>query len=226
MKPVLIRRHGMNAPPALLGEWCAERGITYVVSHSWHGGPGGRVPDPRDYAFIASLGSKLNPRDTHEPVVVEELQLMRDAIAADVPVLGLCFGGQMLSAALGGETVRAEAPELGWVTIESDDEDLVPTGPWLEWHFDRFTVPDGATVIARNAHCTQAFVHGPHLGTQFHPESTIEVVAGWARNDAERLRSLGIEDGESRLDVPEERKRQARDAAFRLFDAFAARRQR
>jgi GMP synthase-like glutamine amidotransferase len=108
--------------------------------------------------------------------------------------------------------------------IESDDEELVPAGPWLEWHFDRFTVPDGATVIARNEHSTQAFVHGPHLGTQFHPESTIEIVAGWARNDAERLRSLGIDDGESRLEVSEERKRAARDAAFQLFDAFLARR--
>jgi GMP synthase-like glutamine amidotransferase len=221
VKPVLIRRHGMSAPPALLAEWCAERGLDYYVSHSWHNGS---LPDPRDYAFVASLGSKLNPRDTHEPVVVAELELMRRAIDDDVPVLGLCFGGQMLSAALGGETVRADAPELGWVTIESDDEDLVPMGPWLEWHFDRFTVPDGATVIARNAHSTQAFVHGPHLGTQFHPESTIEVVAGWARKDAERLRSLGIEDGETRLEVPEERKREARAAAFRLFDAFLARR--
>ena len=219
MKPILIRRHGMSAPPALLGEWCAERGYTYVVSHSWHNGS---LPDPRDYACIASLGSKLNPRETHEPVVVAELELMRRAIEEDVPVLGLCFGGQMLSAALGGETVRAEHPELGWTTIESDDEDLVPTGPWLEWHFDRFTVPDGATAIARNEHSTQAFVHGPHLGTQFHPESTIEVVAGWARADAQRLKSLGIED--PRLEVPEERKREARDAAFRLFDAFLARR--
>jgi GMP synthase-like glutamine amidotransferase len=219
VKPVLIRRHGMSAPPALLGEWCAERGYDYVVSHSWHGHA---LPDPCDYAFIASLGSKLNPRDTHEPVVIEELKLMRRAIEEDVPVLGLCFGGQMLSAALGGETVRAEHPELGWTMIETDDEELVPAGPWLEWHFDRFTVPDGATVIARNEHSTQAFVHGPHLGTQFHPESTIEIVAGWARKDAERLRSLGIDDGESRLEVPEERKRAARDAAFQLFDAFLA----
>jgi GMP synthase-like glutamine amidotransferase len=220
VKPVLIRRHGMNAPPALLGEWCAERGITYVVSHSWH--DNGPLPDPRDYTFIASLGSKLNPRDTHEPVVRDELQLMRRAIVEDVPVLGLCFGGQMLSAALGGETVQAEHPELGWTTIESDDPELVPEGPWLEWHYDRFTVPDGATVVARNAHSTQAFVHGPHLGTQFHPESTVDIVAGWARSDAERLRSLGIEDGVSRLEVPEERTREAREAAFRLFDAFLA----
>jgi hypothetical protein len=120
----------------------------------------------------------------------------------------------------------AEAPELGWTTIESDDPELVPAGPWLEWHFDRFTVPDGATAIARNDHSTQAFVHGPHLGTQFHPESTIEVVAGWARADNERLQSLGITDGESRLDVSDEKKREAREAAFRLFDAFLAGRQR
>lgn len=221
MKPILIRRHGMSAPPALLSEWCAERGLDYYVSHSWHGDP---LPDPRDFAFVASLGSKFNPRDRHEPVVVAELELMRRAIEVETPILGLCFGGQMLSAALGGETVRADAPELGWVTIESDDPDLVPTGPWLEWHYDRFTVPDGATVIARSKHCTQAFVHGPHLGTQFHPESTVEVVAGWARKDAERLTSLGIEDGESRLAVPEQREREARDAAYRLFDAFLARR--
>ena len=149
---------------------------------------------------------------------------MRRAIDEDVPVLGLCFGGQMLSAALGGETVRAEHPELGWTTIESDDQALVPAGPWLEWHFDRFTVPEGATAIARNMHCTQAFVHGPHLGTQFHPESTVEVVAGWARADAERLKSLGIEDGETRLEVPDWSKRAAREAAFQLFDAFLARR--
>jgi GMP synthase-like glutamine amidotransferase len=213
----------MSAPPALLGEWCAERGLDYRVSHSWHGHP---LPDPRDYAFIASLGSKYNPRDTHVPLVRLELELMRRAIDEDVPVLGLCFGGQMLSAALGGETVRAEAPELGWTTIESDDPELVPAGPWLEWHFDRFTVPDGATAIARNDHSTQAFVHGPHLGTQFHPESTIEVVAGWARADNERLQSLGITDGESRLDVSDEKKREAREAAFRLFDAFLAGRQR
>jgi hypothetical protein len=54
--------------------------------------------------------------------------------------------------------------------------------------------------------------------------STIVIVAGWARTAAERLQSLGIPDGESRLEVPEERKREAREAAFRLFDAFLARR--
>jgi GMP synthase-like glutamine amidotransferase len=217
MKPALIRRHGPWGPPALLEQWCQQRGIAYRVDETWHAGA---TTDPRDYAFVASLGSKWSPRDTHVPAVAAELALLERAVEHDVPVLGLCFGGQMLSAALGGETVRAEHPELGWTTIESDDPELVPEGPWLEWHFDRFTVPDGATVIARNKHCTQAFVHGPHLGTQFHPESTIEIVAGWARNDAERLQSLGIADGESRLDVPEQRKRDARDAAFRLFDAF------
>jgi GMP synthase-like glutamine amidotransferase len=223
VKPALIRCHGDNAPPGLLTEWLEERGIPYEISDSWRGKP---LPDPRDYAFVVTLGSKHNPRDTHEPVVVAELELLRGAIEHDVPVLGLCFGGQALAAVLGGEVIRTEKPELGWVEIESDDPALVPTGPWLEWHYDRFTTPPDATEIARNAHSTQAFVQGRHLGVQFHPESTIEIVTGWARSDASRLHELGIHDGETRLAVPEERKSAARAAAFRLFDAFVARRHR
>jgi GMP synthase-like glutamine amidotransferase len=221
VKPALIRRHGDSAPPGLLIEWLDERGIPYEISESWRGN--GR-PDPRDHAFVASLGSHHNPRDTHEPAVVAELELLRTAVEHDVPVLGLCYGGQALAAVLGGEIIRTERPELGWVEIESDDPDLVPTGPWLEWHYDRFTTPPQAQEIARNAHSTQAFVQGPHLGVQFHPESTIEIVTGWARKDAPRLHELGIHDGETRLAVAEERKSAARAAAFRLFDAFVARR--
>ncbi len=223
MKPALIRRHTDSAPAGLLTEWLDERGMPYEISDSWRLNG---LPDPRDYGFVASLGSRHNPRDTDEPAVAAELRLLRDAVEHDVPVLGLCFGGQALAAVLGAEIIRTERPELGWTTIESDEPDLVPAGPWLEWHFDRFTTPPGATEIARNAHSAQAFVQGPHLGVQFHPESTVEIVAGWARNDASRLHELGIHDGETRLAVPEHRVRAARAAAFRLFDAFVGRSRR
>ena len=64
--------------------------------------------------------------------------------------------------------------------------DLVPAGPWLEWHYERFCTPPGATELARTADAPQAFRLGPHLGVQFHPEATVEIVEGWARADAGR----------------------------------------
>ena len=84
----------------------------------------------------------------------------------------------------------------------------------------RFTVPPGATEVARTKDATQAFRHGRHLGLQFHPESTTDIVEGWARKDAEKLKTVGVTDGLALIDAPDARKLAARQAAFRLFDAF------
>ena len=219
MKPVLVRQHEGLTPPGLLAEWLEERGIPFEVSHSWKGQT---VRDPARYSFVASLGSPHGPNDTHEPAVVAELELIGGAVEKDVPVLGLCFGGEVLSAVLGGLVERAPRPELGWREIETDDPATVPPGPWLEWHYERFTTPPGATEIARTKDAVQAFRYGPHLGVQFHPESTVEIVGRWAGMDTERLTALGVEDGMELLAVPPEQEEAAREAAFRLFDAFAA----
>jgi hypothetical protein len=96
----------------------------------------------------------------------------------------------------------------------------VGPGPWLQWHYHRFTLPRGAHELARSPRALQAFTHGPHLGVQFHPESTIEIVQGWARLDGERLRALGIEDGEALAGDGAHLAPAARSGAFNLFDAF------
>ncbi len=219
MKPVLIRQHEKTTPPGLLVDWLRERGIPYEVHPSWNGAP---TPDPTYYSFVASLGSPYGPNDTHEPSVVEELKLIEGAVEREVPVLGLCFGGEVLSAVLGGRVERAPNPELGWREIETDDPASIPPGPWLEWHYERFTTPPGAVEVARTADAVQAFRLGPHLGVQFHPESTVEIVSHWASMDTERLNALGIKDGAALLAIPPERQDAARVAAFRLFDAFIA----
>jgi len=209
VKPVLIRQHVASAPPALLAEWLDARGIPYEVSRSWEDGA---APDLGKYAFVVSLGHTSGPGDTHDPAVVEELELLRTAVARDVPVLGLCFGGEALAAVLGASVERSPEPELGWREIETDDPAAIPPGPWLEWHFERFSTPPGATELARTGDATQAFRLGPHLAVQFHPEATVEIVEGWAEHD-------GVE---AALDASPERRQAAREAAFRLFDAFLA----
>jgi GMP synthase-like glutamine amidotransferase len=215
-KPVLIREHVGSAPAGILGEWLDERRIPYVLDRTW---VEAAVPDPEEYAWIASLGHDKMAGDIHDPGVAAERELLRAAVERDVPVLGLCYGGQVLAAVLGAEVGPAPEGEFGWRVIETDDPDVVPAGPWLEWHFQRFCTPPGATELARTADAPQAFRIGPHLGVQFHPEATVEIVAEWAAADAPALVARGVS---ADLSASEEQRIAARDAAFRLFDGFLA----
>lgn len=216
--PAVFLQHGDDCPPGLLADWARERGIAFVV-HRVDLDPDG-LPEPDGRPFIASLGSDRSPNDGELPEVAVELDLLTRAVERRIPVLGLCYGAQALAAVLGGSVERAPEPELGWHRLESHALDFIGEGPWLQWHYDRFTPPPGARVLARSARAVQAFVHGPHLGLQFHPESTVEIVTNWARSDARRLVELGIEDGERLAEAGREQVHAARAAAFGLFDAF------
>jgi GMP synthase-like glutamine amidotransferase len=152
--------------------------------------------------------------------VRHELRLVERAVEAEVPVLGLCFGGQALATVLGGFVERATGPELGWVELDTRDPEQVPRGPWLAWHWDRFVLPDDVEELASTAIGSQAFRSGPHLGVQFHPESRIEQVSVWARKDAERTARVGIPDGVERLEAGREHQTGAVDDAYKLFDGF------
>lgn len=217
MSRALFLQHGDWGPPALLAEWSQARAIPFDVHRVDHGGP---WPELDGQLFVASLGSKYSPADAHVRDVAEELTFVTAAVAADIPVLGLCYGAQVLSVVLGGRVEAAPEPELGWHPVASGVPEVVPDGPWLQWHYHRFTLPPGARELARSPRALQAFSSGPHLAVQFHPESTIEIVQGWARIDGERLLALGIEDGEALAGDGAHLAAGARADAFALFDAF------
>ena len=216
--PALIRQHGETGPPGILAEWAQARQIPIEI-HRTDLDPGADV-DLAGRPFVASLGSKHSPNDTHVPAVAAELTVLERAVRTDIPVLGLCYGAQVLAAVLGGEVEAAPEAELGWHRIDSEDEAAIPAGPWLQWHYHRFTLPPGARERARNRRALQAFTYRRHLAVQFHPESTIEIVKGWARKDQPRLTELGIADGEQLAESGREHAEAARAAAFTLFDAF------
>lgn len=219
-RKALVVQNSPVAPPHVFDRWAVARGIETELHRGDLDGP---IPDPAGRPFVVTLGSKYSPSARDVPEVQEALRFTERALEADVPVLGLCYGGQLLSAVLGGEIEPSPEPELGWYRVTSHDPDLIPEGPWLQWHFDCFTVPPGAELLAESPLCDEAFAYGRSIGVQFHPESTIEIVSSWARKDHERLAALGLTEAGERLEQGREFAAPAAEAAFSLFDVFYAR---
>ena len=125
----------------------------------------------------------------------------------------------MLARVLGGEVFRGEVSEIGWLPVRSSDPELVPEGPWFQWHFDSFTVPPGATVIAETDVGPQAFVAGRSLGLQFHPEVTTQIMDDWVRAYRHELDADGV-DPDALLEETKRLADESRARALQLFERF------
>ena len=186
----LILQHEEPTPPGLVTDWLGGHGAHV---EAFRIDVDERDLDPTAYDLIVSLGSEFAAFDDSKPFVPREVRLLRRAVEAEVPVLGLCFGGQLLARVLGGEVFRSSVAEIGWVPIRSYDPDLVPTGPWFQWHFDSFSVPSGAHLIAESDVGPQAFVAGRSLALQFHPEVTTAIMDDWVRVYRHELDDDGVD---------------------------------
>ncbi len=144
---------------------------------------------------------------------------MATAVHRGVPVLGVCFGAQLLAEVLGGSVERAERTELGWGEIRTDDPGLIGPGPWLNWHHDAITCPPTAVALAHTESALQAFIDGIHTGVQFHPEVTPDVVNGWI-DDARDRNSVTDEDIRSLLSGFDDRGHGSERQSRFLFEGF------
>jgi len=140
------------------------------------------LPAPGSFDALVVMGSDESTIDPSAGWIGPERGLVAEAVASEVPVLGVCFGGQLLAQALGGEVTRAVRPEIGWRAVDTTDPVRIPPGPWLVWHEDAFRAPPGAEILASTEVSLHAFVSGIHTGVQFHPEVTREIVEYWVDN--------------------------------------------
>lgn len=183
----LVIAHEPDGPASQIEVRLRERGFevtTHVVtSNTDRPNEAAPWPDVDGYDLIVPMGSirSLTNKDEIDSWVHAELELLRAAHASDTPMLGVCFGGQLLADALGGSVEKAPVTEIGWFEIEAVDgaENPAGPGPWMEWHHDRFTPPAEAEVLAENDNAVQLFRIGRSVGTQFHPEVDLAHVADW-----------------------------------------------
>lgn len=215
----LVVANGSDPDPGYVGERLAERGYLLRSALREDGVPA-TLAAAGTPALLLLLGSAWSVHDPEQPAAVAaESALVRDAVAAGVPVLGLCYGAQLVAHALGGSVARAPHAEVGLVTVDTDDAGLVAPGPWAAFHHDALTAPPGATVLARNACGVQAFSLPGVLGVQFHPEVRPAVLVGWAEAYPDVVAEAGTDVATVTAQV-RDRDDPSRAAAYTLVDAF------
>ena len=206
IRPVVLAiQNDPTDPPLMVGEWLEECGIEIRVVMACAGEPVPRAV-PAGVHGVMPLGGAPNAHDDHlADWLPDERALLADAVDRGIPVLGLCLGGQLLAAALGGRSELGETTEIGLVYVERTGEGLIdpvisqigaPSDriPAAQWHQDHITaLPDGAVVLLTNPSCrVQAFrVKDNAYGLQMHPEVDAEAFDTWAVEDDEALLRSG-----------------------------------
>lgn len=135
----------------------------------------------------------------------DEIDWIRDWVAAGRPYLGLCLGGQLLASAFGAKVFRHPAGlhEIGFVRIDpAGDAEFLPQPLHVyQWHKEGFELPDGATLLARGeVFENQAFRLGESAyAIQFHPEVTSKIMGDWMKDSEASLSAPGASSKEQQL---------------------------
>lgn len=192
-----------DAGPGVFAEAIRERGDRL---DEWVLPEGGDPPgDPLDYDAVLTLGGAMNidEQDRH-PWLGDQKALLRELLAREVPLLGLCLGGQLVAAAAGATPGRAPRPEIGWHRVEltaagAEDSLLAPLTPGFEafqWHSYEFPLPPGAVALAHSDVSLQACRLGERAwAIQFHPEVSRADALAWIadyRSDPDAVR-IGLD---------------------------------
>lgn len=209
-----VLQHVAHEGPGSIARALDEAGHDVAISELFRGDP---VPSADDIDGLVVMGGPMGVHDDDEyPWLAPERNLIRDAVARDLPVLGVCLGSQQLAAALGAEVTTGPEEEVGMGSVELTadgrrDPVLGPeynglsgtTVPCIHWHQDTFALPDGAVhLAATRRYPHQAFRVGTRVyGFQFHLEVDANLADVWrprlpagvvlAEGDVARVEGVG-----------------------------------
>ncbi len=187
-KRVLALQHVWDDPPGYLGELLEEHGIgcdTVDVEKE-------EIPDLSRYDALLSLGGWQQAyNDERFPYLAREKVVIREAVAQEMPYLGICLGAQLLAHTLGAPVTRHHLTEIGFYQVEFTEEGradplfqgLPAHQHVIHWHEDTFAIPPGALLLATNQYTrNQAFRYGHNAyGLQYHIELTPQMLDTWLR---------------------------------------------
>ena len=191
MKPVVICRYAPHEGPGYFATYLTRRRIPWRLAKL---DVGDRFPDSREIAGLGMMGGPMSVNDDF-PWIPPMLALVRASVAAGIPVIGHCLGGQLLAKAMGAAVTRNAVKEIGWgevnVSRTGEASEWGPSDPFLSyhWHGETFAIPQQATRVWSSAHCeNQAFVlDDRHFGMQCHIEMTEALIESWCETGAEEI---------------------------------------
>ena len=196
MKPVAIFRHFRTEGPGYFATFLDRRSIPWqlVCIDEQDAVPAGI----ERFSGLVFMGGPMSVNDPL-PWVAQSCDLIRAAVAADIPVLGHCLGGQLIAKALGGDITKAPVKEIGWgaVRVLCSDESQAWFGDLtgfetFHWHGETFSIPPGAARLLESDHCVnQAYALGKVFGMQCHVEMTEGMIRQWCQDGAAEIAASG-----------------------------------
>lgn len=209
MKPVAIFRHARIEGPGYLGTFLTDQGVPWQLIRI---DAGDALPqNMQAYSGMVLMGGPMSVNDAL-PWISPLLGLIRDADQRDIPLLGHCLGGQLISKALGAEVSRNPVKEIGWGEVQviqgAESADWFGSATGFEvfhWHGETFALPVGAKLLLVSSHCRhQAYALGKHLALQCHVEMTADMVRDWC---AAGMQELASETGNAAVQRADEMQR-------------------
>lgn len=198
MKPLYIYRHIACNKIGFLCQYLQERQVPYELTCV---SPGERLACDLDKASgLIFLGAPHSANGSAQ-WISDEIRLIQSAAAIKMPVMGVCFGAQLITKALGGEVLDGGPTQIGWHPVKTTEQGrsimssagLPRVFHVFEWHEEAFSLPRGAVPLFHdhNTH-SQGFLQGNILAMQFHLEVTEEIIEDSLIRFAECLPSANM----------------------------------
>jgi GMP synthase-like glutamine amidotransferase len=230
MKPIAIFRHAASESPGYLAEFLDVRSLPWQLIRI---DAGETVPsDASQFSGLVFMGGPMSVNDPL-PWINPVLSLIRDAVAHDIPVLGHCLGGQLMTRALGGVVTKNPVKEIGWgeVSVAGNAEARAWFGDIrrptvFHWHGETFSLPDGAVHLLSSKYCVnQAYALGKHLALQCHVEMTAAMIREWCEIGADEIaasaESAGVQSASTMQNLVPQHLQPLQSVAERLYTRWA-----
>ncbi|GAB4124347.1 MAG: GMP synthase [Sideroxydans sp.] len=206
MRPVALFRHAPLEGPGFLAAFLDRQDIPWQLIAI---DAGAAIPaTARDFSGLVFMGGPMSVND-ELPWIGPVLSLIRTAVEQDIPVLGHCLGGQLMSKALGAAVTQNPVKEIGWGTVTVADHPVARD--WLgditafdafHWHGETFTLPPGVVRLLGSPYCAnQAWVQGKHLALQCHVEMTEAMIRDWVNSGGQEIAAAAASPAVQTADV-------------------------